>query len=83
MKFSKGFEKDELYDQLFKSFDEKFEKKSIIPEKYRFCLCTDTDEDAVQKRLEEHQAFCREKFGTDEGIVLWILDFGSIEKPDY
>jgi hypothetical protein len=75
MQSSDDYKKNKLYDQLLKSIDETFLKKSSIPEKDRICFALNLSKETAQKQLEEHKARCREKYGTDEGVIFWNINY--------
>jgi len=77
---SEDYKIDELYDRLFRSIDETFTKKCVIPKEHRVIFIINENLEAVQKIFEEHKAWCREKYGTDEGVSCFSANFLGEEK---
>jgi len=75
MKLSDDYKKNELYDRLFKSIDETFLQQSIIPENERICFCQNMNKDAARTQLEKHKMRCMKKYGTDEGIAFFNINY--------
>ena len=68
--------KNTLYDRLFRSIDNAFtEKAGVIPREECVCFSIDTSRERAEKEFNAYATKCRKKYGTDEGITFYHVNF--------